>query len=373
MLVSKETFKEAVSIVYSAVDRRGNIPVLSNIKLSPKGEKLSMIATDLEIGIETTVQADISENEVFLLPGKKIGRIISFLNGEGGVEIKVKEGKVKIEFDRASYSIPLFPVEEFPEEPFDREDVVFQIEMAPGELDEALKKTSFCISRDESRYMLTGVHIRGIGDKTYFVATDGYRMSVVEFEKESQINVIVPKKCVQEVRRLVKKIPMKVKIGTDNTRSKAVFSFDDENTVLWGSVIEAEYPDFLSIIPDNNEEFIVVDREELLNAVKQVASIAEDTLSAVRLKIESESNKCLVYLKEIGETDIPEEAYTEINLHTNELSEERDIGFAYKFLLEAISSFKSPEIYIFIDGDATPVVMKGEGDEGYTHVIMPKK
>lgn len=360
--VDKLEMREAVRLAASASDKKGTIPILANVLVEAEEGILRLTATNLEIGVSTAVRCEVTESGKITVNANKAAKLFSSITGEE-VELESKDSKLIVRSANSRFSLATLPSDEFPEVDIPEE---FSVRLPSSELDRALKKVAYAASKDEARYILTGVLIKSFGDKIHVVATDGHRLALYEFEcKAPQFSAIVPKKSLTEIKKILKGIE---EIELTEQNNKLYVRGGD--TVIWTSLIEGEYPDYLSVIPEDNPVSFVADRDELLAALREISIIFDkkDDVKASIFKLET--GKLTLTAKSI-EGEGSEEAEVQIPVDYN--GEPFTIGFNIVHMIESVNSFDGSSIKFSMNEPLTPVLIVSEDEPQLKNVVMPMK
>jgi len=360
--ISKNKIKEAVKKVASAADKKGNIPILSNILVEAEDNILRLTATNLEIGISTVVDCEVIQPGRITVNAAKATKLFSSLTGEEFV-LESDDSKLVVRSINSRFSLATLPPEEFPEIEIPE---TYSVKLMSAQVDRAIKKVSYAVSRDEARYILTGVLLKSFGDKVHAVATDGHRLALYEIKAEAEeFSAIVPKKSLAELRRLLKESE---EVELLLKANKLYFRVGD--TVMWTSVIEGEYPDYLAVIPEDNPLKCVADKEELVGALKEVSVIYDkEEVRAVIINITPGNMRLTA--KKVDVDSASEEA--EVNIPVDYTGEEFEIGFNINHLLESVSSFDGNTVEMRMDQPISPVLIVSDEEPELKNVIMPMK
>lgn len=359
--INRNNVKEAVKNVATAADRRGNIPILSNVLLEAEDNLLKLTATNLEIGISTVVPCETLEGGKTTVNALKFSKLISSITGEE-IELETVDGTVSVKSVNSRFSLSTLPSEEFPEIELPED---FNVKILSSELDKAIKKVSYAVSRDEARYILTGVFLKSFGDKLHAVATDGHRLALYEVKTEAEeFSAIIPRRSLSELKKLIRESE---EISMAFYGNKIYFKVGD--TLMWTSVIEGDYPDYAAVIPEDNPLKCVFAKEEMVNALKEVSVIYDkEEIRAVILNFTPGNLKLTAKKMDV---DSGEEA--EVNIPVEYNGEEFEITFNINYLLEAISSYDADTVKMFMDQQITPVLITSDEEPELKNVIMPMK
>ena len=357
--VIRSSLQEKLQIICGVISTKTMLPILSNILIEAKGDKIQLTTTDLDIGITTTLDAEVREEGSTTVPAKRFMGIIRGLP-EVKIEIVAKKNNIiNISHKKSLFKVIGLPRDEFPKIPKIRDEG--SISIKENVLKEMLTKTSFAISYDETRYILNGVLFEINAPNIRLVATDGRRLATVErkteHKKDFKKSVVVPAKTINELNRLLKED------GEDEV--KLVFTnnqilFDLKETLLISRLIEGKFPDYERVIPQETKRRIGVQREELLAAIKRVGLFTTQESQAIKIDLSPGKMNISKSTPDIGE------AKEEISVDYK--GEALSIGFNPNYLIDVLKSIKEPELNIELTGQGSPGVIK---KEGYLYVVLP--
>jgi len=357
LLVEKNILLEALQHVQSIVGQRTALPILSNVLLKAENGRLSMSTTDLEVSVQTSVEADIPIPGATTLPARKLFNICKEMPAHQ-IEIVVDEKNVaSIQCGPSSFKLLGLPDEEFPALPVF--DASCSYTLNQQVFQEMLEMTSYAASADESRYILNGSLLSFKDDKLTIVSTDGRRLALIEqevdFPKTAEADYVIPTKTVNELIRTLGG-DEDLKIQSTDTQ----ISFDFKNILIISKLIEGTFPNFRQVIPAHSEYRIPMERELLQSAIKRVSLVTDAASTSVKL-IFSENKLELETVADAGEGKeiIP------IKYEGPEIV----IAFNPVFLMDPLRHIDSDEIYFELTDELSPGVIKA--NLPFLYVIMP--
>lgn len=346
-----------------SVGVRSSLPVLDNILLSCDGKKLKIAATNLEVGVVKYINVDNSEAGEITVPAKTLVELVS---GLGADKITVQsEGEIlTVSAGKLKASINGIAASEFPAIPLAEGGVVF-----PKEALLSSAQVLFASAVDEGRPVLTGILTEVSGGKLDFVATDGFRLAHREFALPKSdpggskgFKSLIPGRTFEEVLRLLSEENIaEVKIALSENHNQAVFSLG--NTVVSSRLIEGQFPAWQKIIPEKFTAQAVIEKEDLLKAIKLAAIFAKNEANIVVLSLKKGLLQLESHAKEVGSQENEVEGEVE--------GEELKIAFNTKFILDAVSNTPGKKIQIRFSGALSAAVVKPVGEEGLEYIIMP--
>jgi DNA polymerase III subunit beta len=358
--VSKDKLLEGLSIVQNVVSTRTTLPILSNVLLQASEGEIRLTTTDLDVGVRGSVEAQVERSGATTLPARRLFSIVRELPAaEIYVDVDSKN-LASIRSGPSYFKILGLPEEEFP--PLPRFDDAKIFTIAQKDLKDGLKKTSYAISTDETRYVLNGTLFSFKDNKLTLVATDGRRLALVdlelEFPRSQEIDVIVPTKAVMELQRLVKdEGDVKVSIGENQ------IAFEINQTLLVSKLIEGNYPNYRQVIPSEAKERVTLERETLLNAVRRVALLTSEKSNSVKLSFSKGNIDIVATTPDVGEA--------RESLVVMYKGREFSIAFNPEFLMAPLRNLSTDEVYLDLIDEMSPGVIKIAGP--FLYVLMPMR
>ncbi|MGB3760209.1 MAG: DNA polymerase III subunit beta, partial [Rivularia sp. (in: cyanobacteria)] len=358
-------------------------PILANVLLQADAanSQVSLTAFDLSLGIRTSFNAEVLEGGTITLPAKLLNDIVSRLpQGEITLddELPDKEDRpigegltVTLTPKSGRYEVRAMGAEEFPELPVTENDKA--IHLPASALIEGLGGSLFATSADESKQVLTGVHLTVKQDSLEFAATDGHRLAVVETinenlnddeEQPENVEVTLPNKALRELERMLahsSKEDEPVAMYFDS--GQVVFEW--QNQRLTSRTLEGQYPAYRQLIPSSFERELILDRKQLIGALERIAVLADQKNNIAKVSIDSESQEITlsVETQEIGSGR--ESMPAQIK------GDDIDIAFNIKYLMEGLKALPSAEIQMQLNNNLAPVIFSPVGGIKMTYLAMP--
>jgi len=377
LLCSQSDLSTNLSLVSRAVPSRPNHPVLANILLHADAEtnQVSLTAFDLSLGIRTSFNAEVWQGGAIALPAKLLVDITSRLpEGEitlddEATEASTGEGLVVTLTPKSGYyQLRAMSAEEYPELPIiENAEPIY---LTAAALIEGLKGSLFATSADETKQVLTGVHLSVKQDTLEFGATDGHRLAVVETTNErpldgsGQLEVTVPSKALRELERmLAHNADSDEPIALYLDQGQVVFEW--QNQRLTSRTLEGQYPAYRQLIPRQFERQVTVDRKQFVSTLERIAVLADQKNNIVKLTIDSAAQEltlsCEAQEMGSGRESIPAEIS----------GEDIEIAFNVKYLMDGLKALPSSEIQMHINQNLTPVIFTPIGGLKMTYLAMP--
>lgn len=363
--ISKEQLLNGLQAVQNVVSTRTTLPILSNVLLRAEGKRLELVATDLDVTVASGVEANIQKPGATTVPVRRLVGIVRELTNPE-IEMEVDEKNVTtIRSGSSFFKIRGLGAEEFPPLPTFKEEK--KVALPQEKIRGMLKKTSFAISMDESRYVLNGIFISLKEHKLTMVATDGRRLAMVDEEvdvsQKSQGEFIVPAKAVNELNRLLQD---KGELTLTYTENQAAFNLKDEkgsSILLITKLIEGNYPNYRQVIPSETKERISLGREEFMHALKRAEIMTSDKQNSVKLNFGKNSLAITANTPDIGEA--------RETMAISYKGKEMAIAFNPGFLIEPLNALTNDEVFLELIDELSPGVLKIQGP--FLYVVMPMR
>ncbi len=358
--VTKEALLDGLQRIQNVVSTRSTLPVLTNALLETTETGLRLTTTDLEVAIRCEIAAQVEKPGSTTLPARRLAAIVRELPAS---EITIESDAKNISTLRCGSSyFKIFGLskEEFPAFPSFKDAKTYSIKQS--ELRDGLRKTSYAISVDETRYVLNGILFSYKENKLTLVATDGRRLALfdsdVEFPRSHERDFIVPTKAVTELQRL---------LGEEGEAQISVaenlVSFELNGSQLVSKLVEGNYPNYRQVIPGEAKERVTLEREAFFNSVRRVSLLSSDKTSSVRLNFTKNNLDITANTPEVGEA---RESLAVVYRG-------RDISIAFnpEFLMDPIRNLSNDEIHIELIDEMSPGVIKI--NTPFLYVIMPMR
>lgn len=358
--ITKTALLDGLQKVQNIVSLRSTLPILSNVKLEAKDKTLQMTTTDLDVTIRCGVEAEVQAEGASTLPVKRLSGIIRELPDKL-IEIDIDDKNIgSVRCESSSFKLNGLSEDEFP--PMAKPETKYAYRLDQGAFKEMLRKTSYAVSTDESRFILNGVLLSFKANKLTVVATDGRRLALVEqeveFPKEADIQAIVPIKTVTElVHVLADEGELKIQA------SATLITFEFGTTLISSKLIEGNYPNYRQVIPAKCEERITVEKESLLTALRRVALLTSDKSNAAKLTFGKNKIVISAVTPDVGEA--------RETVPIKYAGKEITVAFNPEFAMDPLKTLTSDEIVIELTDELSPGVIKC--DIPFLYVLMPMR
>jgi DNA polymerase-3 subunit beta len=363
--IAKDQLIHGLQSVQNVVSTRTTLPILSNVLMRAEDNKLDFTATDLDVTISCTVEANVKKKGATTIPVKRFFGIVREL-GSPEIELEVDEKHAcSVRAGASFYKINGLSADEFPPIPKFKEDK--KIVLPQEKIKSMLRKTSFAISNDESRYVLNGIYIMLKEHKLTMVATDGRRLALVDEEvdipENSQGEFIMPTKAVNEMARL---LGDKGDVEMKFSENQAALTLKDEkgnSIILISKLVEGNYPNYKQVIPSETKERVALPREEFLAALRRAQIMTSDKANSVKLSIERNNLAITANSPEVGEA--------RESLAINYNGKNLQIAFNPAYLIEPLGALTEDEVFLELIDELSPGVLKINGP--FLYVVMPMR
>ncbi len=367
--INKDHFSNGLQQVLNIVGSRSTMLILNNVLLEANEDHITLTTTNLDLGIQCQIKADVSEQGNTTLPVRKLAMIVRELpKDEVHVEVN-DENLAQINSGGSDFKIMGMAADEFPPLPTFENRNVF--ELSQTDFVSMLKSVSYAQSSDENRYILNGVYLKFEDEKLTFVATDGRRLALTAVEMvtgdENDGSLILPAKTVAELERLMGK-GEKVKIAFDNRQAAFEINLDDagdsglvDHLYLVSKIVEGNYPNYHQVIPKETEHRVKIERELMLDCIHRAALVTSDKSNSVKLKMSQNLLEIYASSPEYGEShESMAIAYD---------GPEVQVSFNPHFLMEPLKALTKDEIFFEFKDHLSPGTFKTL--DNFLCVVMP--
>jgi DNA polymerase-3 subunit beta len=356
--VSKDELAAKLAIVARGVSTRTTVLVLGGIQLRAEAGQLHLAATDMEVSLRATVEAQVADEGTVVVPGKLLLDIARTLpDSEVTIEHKPEEAVVVVTAGTANYRLHTYSSEDFPRLPEIEDSGLHGIDREA--LVETVARVGRSASRDESRPVLTGILVRFEPGKIVMAATDSYRLAVKETPVEGtlpELEAIIPARALQELARIAGTSD-EIQLGLQENH----VVFGAEGTWLTTRRIDGQFPNYRQLLPEQFEYELPLPREELLEVVRRVSLMAQRN-SPLRLRFADGDLTVSAVTQDVGEA--------RESLPAPYTGDPMEIGFNAEFLRDGLDSVDSETIKFKLISPLRPAVLEGEADDN-EYLIMP--
>jgi len=370
----------AIQLVNKAVAARPTHPILSNILFTADEvtNKISLTGFDLNLGIQTSFDANVDKSGAITIPSKILSEIVSKLPNESPVTLKVEEDSenILLKSDRGSFNLKGIASDDYPKLPFVESGT--SLDINSSSFLQALKLTMFSSSNDESKQLLTGVNFKFKNQSLESAATDGHRLAVVQTSdgenySESEISnnlnngddtlsVTIPTRSLREIEKLVA-----TKIKEDAIKlfyDKGQVVFISSHQIITTRTLEGSYPNYSQLIPDTFSKVFKFERNVLINSLERIAVLADQQSSVVKININDDKFASIsADAQDIGNA----KELLPVSFDCDQI----DIAFNVRYLLEGLRVISSDNILLKCNLPTTPAVLVPDDNSSFTYLVMP--
>jgi len=365
--VLQENLSNAITTTSRFASVKAQLPVLANILLSAKKNKLIISATNLEMSISLSVGAKVKKDGDITVPARVVNDLVNNLK-PGQINISSKKERLSIKTSGFSSDLSGMNSSDFPKIPQSISGKA--IDLLRDDFYSSLSQVLFSVSVDETRPVLTGVLVIMNKSGMVLVSTDGFRLSQKKLTlkgisvKEGKI--IIPKNTLAELLRLSND-EKSIKFLIDEKENQVMFGISD--AVLSSRIIDGEFPDFERIIPKESQISMNVDKEELLRAIKLASVFARDAANVVKLSVKKSSLEVSAESSQSGSQVTEVDA--KVNTNRSLPKDGFEIAFNYRFLEEFLNAISGDDVRIEFSQENAPGVFLDPKDKDFLHIIMP--
>jgi DNA polymerase-3 subunit beta len=366
--VNRQDLYRAVSRVQSIIEKRSNMPILSMILVTAKDANLVISATDLEISLQQKTAAEVSVPGSVTIPGRKFFEILKESKSEKLLLKERPNSRIFISDDNARYNLACLPPDEYPV--FVEPEGVPTAEINGLVLREMIEKTIYSVTMEEAGFKLSGIYVeKMINDQSSalrMVSTDGHRLSLIEKEVEHAKNielpagVMIPKKGMMELSKLASE-GGRLHLGFRQSNCIA----RTEDSVLVMRLLESKFPDYNAVIPKRAKSIIKIKRETLLDGMKKMMILSNETYRGVKISMENNTMELVSVNPDLGDA--------QEKLEIDYKGERFDAGFNPKYFTDVLQSMESEVVEVGFIDNSSPCIIKGGEDKGFLGLIMPMR
>ncbi len=367
--IERASLLRSLGHVQSVVERRNTIPILSNVLLNAADGRLSLTATDMDLSIVDSVEAVTDTSGDATAPAHTLYDIVRKLPEGTQIELDTSggDGQMVLRAGRSEFTLQTLPTDDFPQT--NSGELPHRFVLAADELRSLIDRTRFAISTEETRYYLNGIFLHTTegenGEVMRTVATDGHRLARVEMHvpdgATGMPGVIVPRKTVNELRKLIDEVSDDIRISLSDTSVE--FAFDD--AVLSSKLIDGTFPDYERVIPTGNDKSLNVDCRDFANAVDRVATISTEKSRAVKL-VAGDNNLVLT-------ASSPDSGSAREEIEVDYANASIEIGFNARYLLDITQQIEGEQAEFVVADAASPTIVRDSADDSALYVLMPMR
>lgn len=361
---TREQILGPLQSVIGVVERKQTMPVLANVLLAAKGNRLSVTGTDLEVELVAAGEVNVAQPGEITVPGRKLLDIAKSLPEKAAVTVTIDGEKLKVTAGRSRFTLSTLAAGEFPV--VDSVNATQTLTLPQAELSRLIGKTHFSMAQQDVRYYLNGTLFETDGKLLRTVATDGHRLAIAEAPLAADggsvqaQQVIVPRKGVLELQRILGGSgTVEIQIGTNHIRLQV------GDIRFTSKLIDGKFPEYGRVIPASPSKIVVVDREAIRAALQRTAILSNEKYRGVRVSLAKNSIKLQAHNPE------QEEAQDEVEIDYS--GEEMEIGFNVTYLLDALSAVDTETVEIGLTDANSSCLIRAPGATASRYVVMPMR
>src|SRR5262245_34675272 len=363
LTASREDILNPLQSVIGVVERRQTMPVLANVLLSAKEDRLSVTGTDLEVELMATSSVSVQAAGDITVPGRKLLDIFKALPEKTSVTLTTEGDRVSLKGGKSRFTLSSLPAAEFPL--VDEINAQQTLTVGQGEFRRLIDKTHFSMAQQDVRYYLNGMLLETEGKSLRAVATDGHRLALCETELETRAKtaqqVIVPRKGVLELQRILGSDGnLELAVGTNHVRAQV------GNIRFTSKLIDGRFPEYGRVIPANPSKSVEADRDVLRSALQRTAILSNEKYRGIRLMLK----KDLLTLQ--AHNPEQEEAEDQIEV-VFAGGDELEVGFNVNYLLDALAAIETEKVELGLTDANSSCLIRSPGNTAARYVVMPMR
>ena len=360
----KDKIIKALNSVVKGVASKTTKPILEGILIQTNDKEIKLTTYDLELGIEYTMECDVKEQGSTVVNAMMFTEIIRKLP-DSEINININENNLlTIECEGALYKLATMNPDEFPELP--KIEIENSIELEQSALKNMIKKTIFAVSTEENRPIFTGCLFEIKNNKLNIVAIDGFRLALRTINLPVQVNdfkAVIPAKSLNEVNKILEDSFEPVKIGI--SKNQAVFEM--ENCKIVTRILDGEFLNYASVIPENWQTRIRVEKNSLQNSFERISLISSSSMEKEKkypVKVTIDIGKLTILC-----TNQTGDAKEEVFISTE--GKNLEVGFNPKYFLDSLKAIDEEEIFVEFGTNVSPCLIKSVENNDYVYMILP--
>jgi len=353
-----------LSLLSRVVPSNPTHPVLANVLLTAQTERLGLTVFDLSLGIQVWIAAEVEETGSLTLPARFLNDIVSRLPS-CDIEVETEETAVTLTSTSGRYQMQGLMAEEFPGLPSLEAPA---LELPTDVLLEGLRATLFAASTDESKQILTGLHLKTSEAGIEFATTDGHRLAIANFPDlvtSEPMTMTMPAKALRELERMLGRVNSEVALRFDT--NQAIFELTGEQGTeqLSCRLLEGQYPAYPQLVPKQFERQVTVERQLLLSSVERISVLAARKNNIIRLVINGDDQTVAL------SAEAPELGIGQEQIPAQISGDDLEIAFNVKYLSDGLKTIDSQEVQLQLNAATSPAVLSPVSGRQMTYLIMP--
>lgn len=357
----RDVLLKPLQAVIGVVERRQTMPILANVLLVAKNGQLSVTATDLEVELVASAEANVESGGEITVSGRKLLDICRALPDGANIDMSLSGEKLNIRSGRSKFTLATLPAAEFPS--VDDIKAEQQIVVSQETLGRLIEKTHFSMAQQDVRYYLNGMLLETGGKHLRAVATDGHRLALCEAEVDSSLSeqqVIVPRKGVLELQRLMDGDgELTIELGANHIRIAL------GGIRFTSKLIDGRFPEYDRVIPKDSSNELTADKALLRGALQRTAILSNEKYRGIRLIIRDSGV--------VIQAHNPEQEEAEEEIEVAYSGEDIEIGFNVNYLLDALGAVDGEEVALSVQDSNSSCLIRQPGNDDGKFVVMPMR
>lgn len=367
--IAKETFLKALQRVQGIIENRKTMPILSNVLIDARSEKIDLIVTDLEVGMKSSYPATVTGEGKITVSAKKLYEIIKELPDQEILFSTKENAWIDLRCGKAHFNLVGLSPEEFPFFPAINDSTFIRFDSTM--IRQMVETTSFAICHDETKYNLNGIFVKALEEDTgvllRMVATDGHRLAISERaispvdSQDLKNGIIFPKKGIFELKKMTEDDDGEILITfLDNS---AVVKKND--TVVLMRLVDGFFPDYTRVMPQDNDKRITVNRDDFFHSLRRMSILSSEKFKGIMMDLSDGSMEISASNPELGDA----RESLEISYSGPVIS----VRFNARYLIDALSVIDEDLVDLELKDGLSPAVIRPHQDKGFLSVIMPMR
>lgn len=371
LLCAQSDFSSNLSLVSRAVPSRPGLPILANILLTADAgtQRVSLTGFDQTLGIQTSFAAQVESSGAITLPAKLLTDIVSRLPNDSQVTLEhnADDPIATLSAKGGCYQVNGLSAEDFPELPLVQAGEALSV--ATEALMEGLRGTLFATSGDETKQVLTGIHLKVRADSLEFAATDGHRLAVVTTANVNgdsavtEFEVTVPARALRDLEKMISSRNSTEPIALYYDQGQTVFQCGDQ--YITSRTLEGQYPNYNQLVPKQFERQVTLDRKQLLSALERIAVMADQKNNVVRLSLDNDAQAVTLFVEAQDVGSGQESLSAQIS------GDSLEIAFNVRYLMDGLKAVNSADVQLQLNSATSPVVLSPLGAIKMIYLVMP--
>lgn len=362
--IDRDVFLKPLSAVSSIVERRHTLPILSNLLLEAKQNKITLTATDLEMQISLSLQGTSDGDVSTTVSARKLLDICRSLPDQAEIAMNIQDNRMQLKAGKSRFNLQVLPASDYPLMAKAIGETGLVLTIAQKTLKKLLKQVEYAMAQQDIRYYLNGLLFEVSENRLNVVGTDGHRLCFTTTElsqRHEKQELILPRKTVLELIKLLEDSDetVSIEVGTNQVN----FSFSGIRLI--SKVIDGKFPDYTRVIPVGHKNSLTIDRLSLLLAMQRASILSNEKYRGIRMVLGRDS------LRLISSNSEQEEAEEELEIDYG--GDALDIGFNVTYMIDVLNNVDSAAVtFSFADANSSCLVTV-PNDANYKYVVMPMR